>query len=434
MTVVNGVSLSELPTESLTLGNSLRVRLIPLPHLQSATVSFFVRVGSRYETAQTNGLSHFLEHMLYRGTETHPAAHELNLAIERLGGTLDAATHVDFTSYELTLPSETITKGAELLAEVLREPLLTELSTEKQIIREEILEELNEEGQQIDIDNVSRELLYPGHPLGFSIAGPLANLDRFERADLRRHHTDHYAARNSVICVAGAFDPRELGDTIHSHFDGMQVGDAIQPSTAPRDAAPARFSYVHEHGSQTDVRLSFHTPGVLSPEAPILLLLARVLDDGLSTRVHQTICEERGLAYEAFAGNDTFEDCGVFDFGASVEHKKAPVLIETVFDLIDELRRNPPTEDEVEKAKRRYLWDLRTVRDDPEATAHFVGSSTLFGIPEQLGTMAAEVAQVTPADIQRTVQDSLDPKNAYLTCVGVLDNGLLSDMRGLVGA
>ena len=433
MTVVSGVTLPELPTESLTLGNSLRVRLVSLPHLQTATVSFFVRVGSRYETTQTNGLSHFLEHMLYRGTEGHPAAHELNLAIERLGGTLDAATHVDFTSYDLTLPSETITKGAELLAEVLRQPLLTELSTEKQIIREEILEELNENGQQIDIDNVSRQLLYPSHPLGFSIAGPLENLDRFESVDLRRHHTAHYAARNSVICVAGAFDPRELGATIQSHFDGMPAGGSIEPNGAPRELAPTRFSYVHEHGSQTDVRLSFHTPGVASPEASTLLLLARVLDDGLSTRVHQTICEERGLAYEAFAGNDTFEDCGVFDFGASVEHKKAPLLVETVFELIDELRRNPPTEDEVGKARRRYLWGLRTVRDDPEDTAHLVGSNALFGLPERIGTMAEQVARVTPSDIRQAAQDYLDPSNAHLTCVGVLNDGLLSDVRSLVG-
>ena len=434
MAAVNGVSLPELPTESLTLGNSLRVRLIPLPHLQSATVSFFVRVGSRYETAQTNGLSHFLEHMLYRGTEAHPAAHELSLAIERLGGTLDAATHVDFTSYDLTLPSETIVKGTALLAEVLRQPLLTELSTEKQIIREEILEDLNEEGSQIDIDNVSRQLLYPDHPLGFSIAGPLGNLDRFESADLRRHHEKHYTARNSVICMAGAFDPHELGDAIRSHFDGMPAGGSIQPNVVPRDITPKRFSYVHEHGSQTDVRLSFHTPGVASPEAPTLLLLARVLDDGLSTRVHHTICEERGLAYEAFAGNDTFEDCGVFDFGASVEHGKAPLLVETVLELIGELRRNPPSEEEVAKAKRRYLWDLRMVRDDPEDTAHFVGSSALFGVPERIGTMAEQVAGVTPGDIQRAVQRYLDPKDAYLTCVGVLDEALLSDVRGLAGA
>ena len=434
MAAVNGVSLPELRTESLTLGNSLRVRLIPLPHLQSATVSFFVRVGSRYETSQSNGLSHFLEHMLYRGTETHPAAHELNLAIERLGGTLDAATHVDFTSYDLTLPSESIANGTELLAEVLRQPLLTELNTEKQIIREEILEELNEEGHQIDIDNVSRQLLYPDHPLGFSIAGPIENLDRFESVDLRRHHTDHYAARNSVICAAGAFDPSELGATIRSQFDGMPTGSSIEPNGAPRDLPSMRFSYVHEHGSQTDVRVSFHTPGVKSPEAPTLLLLSRVLDDGLSTRVHQTICEDRGLAYEAFAGTDTFEDCSVFEFGASVEHKKAPLLVETVFELIDALRRHPPTEDEVEKAKRRYLWDLRMIRDDPEDTAHFVGTSVLFGLPERIETMAEQVGRVTRDDIQRAVQRYLDPADAYLTCVGVLDDGLLSDVRTFAGA
>ena len=434
MAAVNGVSLPELPSESLTLGSGPRVRLIPLRHLQSATVSFFVRVGSRYETAETNGLGHFLEHMLYRGTEAHPAAHELNLAIERLGGTLDAATHVDFTSYDLTLPTETIDKGVELLAEVLRQPLLMDLETEKQIIREEILEDLNENGEQIDIDNVSRRLLYSDHPLGFPIAGPLENLDRFETVDLRRHHARHYTGCNSVVCVAGAFEPQGVGDTIRSCFEGMQAGDPIEPSRTSKDAIPRRFSYVHEHGSQTDVRLSFHTPGVASAEAPILVLLARVLDDGLSTRVHQTICEERGLAYEAFAGNDTFEECGAFDFGASVEHRKTPLLVETVFELIEELRRHPPTGDEVEKAKRRYLWDLRMVRDDPEDTSHFVGRGALFGLPERIETVAEQAARVTPDDIQRAVQRYLDPKDAHLTCVGVLDESLLSDLRSLVGA
>jgi predicted Zn-dependent peptidase len=371
--------------------------------------------------------------MLYRGTETHPAAHELNLAIERLGGTLDAATHVDFTSYDLTLPPETIVEGIGLIAEVLRQPLLTALSTEKQIIREEILEELNEDGKQIDIDNVSRQLLYPDHPLGFSIAGPIANLDRFETSDLRRHHHRYYAACNSVLCVSGAFDVGEVGDAIRAGFDDMPAGDAFDVGERPTVSDPSRFAYVHEHGSQTDVRLSFHTPGAASPEAPTLLLLGRVLDDGLSTRVHQTICEERGLAYEAFAGNDAFEDCGVFDFGASVEHKKAPVLIETVFELIEELRRTGPSEDEVEKAKRRYLWDLRTVRDDPEAASDFVGASALFGLPERVGTMAEQVSRVSPSEIQDVVQRYLDPANAYVTCVGVLDEPLLSNVRDLAG-
>jgi predicted Zn-dependent peptidase len=124
----------------------------------------------------------------------------------------------------------------------------------------------------------------------------------------------------------------------------------------------------------------------------------------------------------------------VFDFGASVEHRKTPLLVETVFELIDGLQRHAPTEDEIAKAKRRYLWDLRMVRDDPEDTAHFVGSSALFGLPEQIGTVGGQVARVTSEDIQRAAQRYLDPKDAHLTCVGVLDDGLLTDLRGLAGS
>lgn len=432
MTEASGAGPAPLPVESSTLGNELRVRLIPLPHLQSATASFFVRVGSRYESVGTNGLSHFLEHMLYRGTERHPAAHELALAIERLGGTLDAATHVDFTSYDLTLPSETIVEGICLLAEVLRHPLLNELRTEKQIIREEILEDLNEDGDQIDIDNVSRRLLYPNHPLGYSIPGPLANLERFDTTDLKTHHATHYTASNSVLCVAGAFELTEVRTAIEAVFSPMKTGCAIDPVRAPKSAPANRFAYVLDPGSQTDVRLSFHTPGVASAEAPTLLLLGRILDDGLSTRVHQTICEQRGLAYEAFAGNDSFEECGIFDFGASVAHKKAPLLVETLLELIEALRRDPPTEEELDKARRRYLWDLRTVRDDPEYTTHFVGSSVLFALPEKLQVVAEQVQRVTPQDIQRAVQRYFHPSKAYLTCIGMLEDPVRDELRRMV--
>jgi predicted Zn-dependent peptidase len=311
--------------------------------------------------------------------------------------------------------------------------LLKELRTEKQIIREEILEELNEEGEQIDIDNVSRKLLFPDHALGFPIAGPLENLARFDSEDLRRHHSAFYAARNSVLCVSGAFDPREIEDTVRSSFEAMPAGDTIASCDTPANTGTQRFDYVQEHGSQTDVRLSFHTPGAASPEAPTLILLSRVLDDGLSTRVHRTICEERGLAYEAFAGNDTYEDCGVFDFGASVEHKKAPLLVETVFELIDEIRQHAPSDEEIEKAKRRYLWNLGMVRDDPEGSAGFVGSSALFGLPERIEVVAEQVARVTPDAVQRAARSYFDPEDAHVTCVGVLDEALRSDVRGLVG-
>jgi predicted Zn-dependent peptidase len=236
------------------------------------------------------------------------------------------------------------------------------------------------------------------------------------------------------LCVAGAFDSSELQSAVEELFGPMRAGHAIDPVRAPRGEASKRFAYVVDPGSQTDVRLSFHTPGVASAEAPTLLLLARVLDDGLSTRMHQTICEERGLAYEAFAGNDSFEECGVFDFGASVEHKKAPLLVESVLELIEALRREPPTEEELDKAKRRYWWDLQTVRDDPEDTAHFVGSSVLFGLPEKLRNVAEQAGRVTPHDIQQTVRRYFHPSKAHLTCVGMVDDSLRHQLRRLIEA
>jgi predicted Zn-dependent peptidase len=234
--------------------------------------------------------------------------------------------------------------------------------------------------------------------------------------------------------VAGAFDQAAMAELVAARFDGMAEGSVVTARGIGMGEREPRFAYVHEPGSQTEVRLSFHTPGVRSPEAPVFLLLERILDDGLSTRVHRIICEERGIAYDAFAGNDTFEDCGVFDFGASVAHEKTPYLVETTLELIRELRDRGLEQEEVDKAKRRFLWDLRSVRDDTETTVHFVGGGALFGLPEEPRVVAEQVANVSADDVQRAVRTHLDTGKAYLTCVGVLDESLRADVAGLVRA
>ncbi len=432
MAVVDGVSLPELPAQALSLENGLRVRLIPLPHLQTTTLSFFTRSGSRYEDAETNGLSHFLEHMLYRGTQEHPDAHELNLAIERLGGTLDAATHVDFTSYDLSLPLESTEDGLGLFAEVLQRPLLRDLRVEKEILREEILEDLSEDGEEIDVDNVSRQLLFGEHPLGYSILGPIENIERFDSEDLRRHHEAHYTAANSVLCVAGAFDVERVTDALRRDFGGMPRGKSVCGCPADTMQVSSRFRYVHDPGSQTDVRVSFHTPGVCAEDASALLLLARILDDGLSTRVHQLICEQRGLAYDAFAGPDLFEECGVLDFGSSVEHPKVLSLLEATFELVTGLKKQEPSKAEIEKAKRRYLWDLRTVLDDTEGATQFAGANSLFGLAEDLQSSGQLIAEVSTEEIRKVVESYLRPEQAYITCVGALSDKQLASIEALI--
>src|SRR5271156_4649590 len=144
------------PHSTWTLSNGIRAVVAPQPQLHRAHVALWVGVGSRFETAQTNGVSHFLEHMIYRGTRRRPSAHEVNLAFERLGGSLFASTQVDHGIYSLSLPPESLDAACALFGEVLAHPAFLDIDIERGIVVEEILEDLDDEGRQVDADNLSR--------------------------------------------------------------------------------------------------------------------------------------------------------------------------------------------------------------------------------------------------------------------------------------
>src|ERR1700733_8410895 len=154
-----------------TLPNGLRVVVAPLPKLNRAHVALWARGGSPCETRQDNGISHFLEHMIYRGTRRVPSAHEVNLAFESLGGSLFASTQVDHGIFSLSLPPESLDEACGLLHGFLTRPALLDIDIERGIVLEEILEDVDDEGRQVDADNLSRALIYGDHPLGFTITG-----------------------------------------------------------------------------------------------------------------------------------------------------------------------------------------------------------------------------------------------------------------------
>ena len=188
----------------VTLPNGLRLVLVPEPRVHRAVASLYLRVGSRFETTEDNGISHFLEHMVFRGTPSLKSSHEQALAFERLGGTLYAATHVDHGVMSVAVPPKNLEPVLALLGEVTIAPRFSEIEVERGIVREEILEDLDDEGRDIDADNISRALIYDKHPLGFTITGGIDSLDRFDEAMLRAHHARHYTGHNAVLCLAAA--------------------------------------------------------------------------------------------------------------------------------------------------------------------------------------------------------------------------------------
>lgn len=418
--IVKPLVRGEFRHEERLLASGLRVILVPRPALHRASVALHIKVGSRYETASTNGLSHFLEHMLYRGIPGHPTAHEQSLAFERLGGTLYAATATDHGLMSLSMPRETLGEALGLLGEVVRHPVFSAIEVERRIIEEEILEDLDENGRQIDADNLARDLMYPAHPLGFPITGLPNQLHRFDVDTLRQHHQQHYGARNMVLTIAGGYDEVGLLDAITRAFGELAPGAPIVTEPAPAFAKKPLVRYVASEGSQTDLRIGFRGPGDHNPVEPAVEVLLRVVDDGMSTRLYERLCDAKGLCYDVSAGYEAFADDGVFDVAAETQHARTTEVTREILALCAELVEHGPTDQELDKVRSRMVWATRAMLDDPDELAGFYGLASLAEVAPTPEARCDELLAVTREQVRAAAASLFRPERLGVVAVGVL--------------
>jgi predicted Zn-dependent peptidase len=415
-----------------TLPDGLRVVLAPLPQLHRAHVALWARVGSRFETPLTNGIGHFLEHMIYRGTSRMPNAHDVNLAFERIGGTLFASTQVDHGIFSLTLPVESLDEASALFGEVISEPAFVDIDIERGIVQEEILEDLDDEGRQIDADNLSRALIYGDHPLGFTITGGESHVRRFDETMLRAHHKRHYAGQNAVLAFAGAVDDTLAQRLAERDFRNLPRGPRIGTVAPVHTQTRARLEIVENMSSQTELRVCLRAFSEADPLRPALDVLMRVVDDGMSTRLYHRLCDARGLCYDVSAGYDGYEDDGIVDVAAGVQHKRAATVTAEILAMFEELAQDGPTSDELEKARRRILWDARGLEDSAEDASGFFASRLLFGRPSSPERHVEELTRVTARDVQEAAARIARPERLNVVAVGLLDEGEDAKLENLV--
>jgi predicted Zn-dependent peptidase len=398
---------------------------VPVPHAHVAAVAVHVRVGSRFERAPENGISHFLEHMLHRGTPNHPSAHEQALAFERLGGTLSASTTVDHGVLGVAVPPENVEPALELLAEVCRAPVLDAIEVERGIVREEILEGLDADGRRIAPDDLLREASFPAHPLGRPIAGTLSTLKRFDERALRRHHRAHYTS-DIVVTVAGRFDRRVVARTVARAFR-LPRGKAVR-TQSPRSLGGPRLSFVRESSSQTSLRVGFRAPGERDRDEPAVELLLRVLDDGTSTRLYHRLCDERGLCYDVSALFEAYEDVGLFDFAAECSHERAVVVFSEILSVVRDLREAGPRREELEKARERHRFQLAAMHDSSGELAAFYGLGELTGFLRTPEERVARLERVSVDAVRAVARRLFQPSELAAVVVGDLS---ARERRGL---
>jgi len=414
------------------LANGLIVVTVALPHLHTASIVMYARVGSRYETPATNGLSHFVEHMLFRGSKSFPDSFALNYAIEDVGGTLYAETGRDYSLYQISLHPESLPRGIEIFGDIFAAPALRDIELERKIILEELLEDIDEEGRLINVDDVARKAIWPQHGLGLSITGPLANVERFVVEDVQRHFIEFYGASNMVLCVSGATRREQVLEWAQRWMSPLRAGERQRP-TPPEDWQHApQTVYVENEGSQTSVQVLFRALPEHDADYVAMQALARILDDGMSTRLHYRVCDQMGLAYYVSGNVEPFHDTALFEIDAASAHKNVPGLVREVFRLITELRDQPVDVRELEKAKRRYRWDLEATFDDPDALAGWFGGTELFYKPDDYRTKVARMEAVTPEALGRVARRLFVPERLTVAAVGDLQGARERQLRELV--
>jgi predicted Zn-dependent peptidase len=409
--------------ERFTTASKLRVIVAPRSHLHRAHVAMYLRTGSRFESKESNGISHFLEHMIYRGTERLRTAHAVNAAFERIGGYLHAVTHADFGIFSVTLPPDSLAEACKLFGEVLTEPSFRDIEVEKGIVCEEILEDLDDEGRQVNADNISRALIYPSHPLGFTITGDRERVKSFTTDGLKAHHARHYTASSCVLVFSGPVDSATARHLAESAFSAIAPGAPVVAEPPVHAQKRPRLRIVENVSSQTDVRVCLRAVAESSPDRSAFDILMRTIDDGMSTRLYHRICDEKGLCYDVSAGYDGYEDDGVIDFAATVQHARVSRVTGEILELLAEIARDGVRDEEVELAKRRHLWDMEAMEDSAEDLASFYATGELFGRFETKQERCAAIGRVTARDVQDAARKVVVPERLNVVAVGLLEDG-----------
>ena len=400
------------------LPNGLRVLTVPAPGLHSAMIALYVRAGSRHETKETNGVSHFLEHLFFRGSTGWPDTVAMNAAVESAGGNLNGITARDHGCYYTPIHGEDLETGLAVLGDMIRRPLLREMDVEREVILEEILDEVDGDGRDIDADNLSKRLVFGGHPLSFKIAGTPDNVRRLSDAQVRAHHQKFYTGTNLVLCVAGPVRETEVVDLAFEHFGDLPKGRLSKDVAPPPWPAGPLLDLVPHDDAQAEFCLNFPCPPEHHPDYPVHLCMRRILDDGLSSRLPFEIVERRGLAYSLHAGMDTFADAGMFVVDGACAPRKLSRVVDEILRVLAGLAERPVSLEELGRVQKRHRMTLAFSLDSAAELAGWYGSGEVLHAPEGFEERCRRVERVTPGDLQRVARKTFTQRNLVAVFVG----------------
>jgi predicted Zn-dependent peptidase len=400
------------------LGSGLRVVTEQLPGLRSVAVGFWVGTGSRDEPGAVSGVSHFLEHLLFKGTADRTAG-DLAEAIESVGGDMNAFTGQECTAYYVRVPDQCLTLALEILSDIVWTPALRtdELESERQVILEEI--RMRDDTPDDLVHDVFAGALFPGHALGREVAGSHETIGGMSREAVVDYHRAHYVPDNVVVAVAGNLDDDAVRETV----DKLQPRDALARPERPSQPVvqPAEPVAVVERAlEQAHLVLGTRALPRDDPDRYALAVVDQVLGGGMSSRLFQEIRERRGLAYSVFSYRSAFADTGAFAVYAATAPEHVDEVLGVIGSELDRLVADGGVSDhELAGAKGHLTGSLALGLESSASRMHRIGRNELtLGEVPSLDDVVARIEAVSTDDIGRVIERVLGDGARTLAAVG----------------
>ncbi len=408
------------------LKNGLRVITVPMPSFESATVLVMVGAGSRYETKKNNGISHFLEHMAFKGTKKRPTALDIATLIDGLGGENNAFTGKETTGYYIKSASTHVETAIDVLSDMLRNSLFDagEITKEKGVIIEEI--NMYEDTPMRKLGDIYEQLLYGDTPMGWDIAGTKDVINSVNRDDFITYMQSLYSPHNMTVVVAGGIDTEGIEALAEKYFGDMKRFDILRANKVLESQKKPAALIKEKKTEQVHIGIGVRTIPLEHPDRYALDVLAAILGAGMSSRLFHEVREKRGLAYYVRTSSDNYTDVGSLVSTAGVDPKRIDDAIKVILEQYVFIRdggKGDVSSDELKKAKELLKGHFVLDLEDSRSVASFYAHQEI--VEKHIDNPAdvlKKLDAVTHEDVERVANKYLTDSTLNLAVIGNFDD------------
>jgi predicted Zn-dependent peptidase len=401
------------------LPNGVTLVTVPMKDSPAVTVLVMAQTGSKYENKENNGLSHFLEHMVFKGTTKRPTSMDITRELDGLGAQYNAFTSHEYTGYYAKVTSDQAYRALDIVSDIYLNPLFDqkEIDKEKGVIIEEI--RMYKDMPHRHVFDVFMELVYGDQPAGWNITGTEETVKSFDHKDFVKYRAEHYTADATTVVVSGSFVEKDMIEKVSEVFSKTPASEKHGKIAVVEHQEKPAVKIEFKETDQTHLVLGVRAPAIKSPEAPALRVMSTILGGGMSSRLFQKLRGEMGVCYYVGSDYDAYTDHGIFAITAGVDTTRAQEVVGVLMEEIKKLRDHGVTEAELAMAKDYMTGHTMLGLETSDAVAEYCATQqVLKGEIRTPAEALDKIRKVTVADIAKVAQDIFVAKHLNLAMVG----------------